>query len=100
MRGDFVACFQEEYDIQCEDENCYVLYHLDKDDDSRHNTFWRAEGYYDNSTGFLGLGMETKRLYRNADDVNRFFSIEVKRSFLGDFEVIDTRQNKVNYFTD
>jgi len=96
--SEFVKWFQEKYDVQCEDADCYVIKIENNSEASKGDKFWNAEGYYDTSTGFLAMGMQTKRLYKNVNDPNQFFSIEVK-GFLGNFEVIQTRQNKVNILT-
>lgn len=94
---EFVKWFQEKYDVQCEDADCYVI-EMENNETLKDNKFWHAEGYYDTSTGFLAMGMQTKRVYRNVDDPNQFFTIEVK-GFVGNFEVLDIRQNKVNILT-
>lgn len=92
---DFVNWFKESYNIHCEDADCYVVTINNTSEALKDFRFWSADGYYDHSTGFLSMGMQTKRLYRNVNDSNQFFSIEVK-GFWGDFEVIEIKQNKVN----
>lgn len=91
---DFAKWFEEHFNVQCEDVKCYTL-KLNNSGDSVENRFSYTDGYFDNSTGFLALGMQTKRLYRSIHDRNLFFSIEVK-GFFGNFEVIDFSPKKVD----
>ncbi|MFY3791286.1 hypothetical protein ACOQFO_06255 [Ureibacillus sp. MALMAid1270] len=92
---DFAKWFEDHFNVQCEDDKCYTLKLSDNSGDSVKNRFSFTDGYYDNAEGFLGLGMQTKRLYRSINDRNLFFSIEVK-GFFGNFEVIDFSPNKVD----
>ena len=92
---DFAKWFEDHFNVQCEDVKCYTINLRDNSEDSVDNRFSFTDGYYDNSTGLLGMGMQTKRLYRSINDPNLFFSIEVK-GFFGNFEVIDFSPNKVD----
>jgi hypothetical protein len=92
----FVQWLTENYDVNCKDVHCYELVlNTDSNETSEGITFVYADGYYDTSTGFLNLSTQTKRLYRNIEDPNQFFSIEV-RGFFGDFKEIGFQQNKVS----
>lgn len=90
---DFVQWLIENYNVKCKDVDCYEL--TESSETSKGNTFWYSDGNYDTSTGFLNMGMQTKRIYRNIENPNQSFSIEVK-GFFGEFKEIEFHQNKVN----
>jgi hypothetical protein len=90
---DYVQWLSENYEVDCLDEMCYTVQLSGKG--STGGIFWNADGYYDSSTGFLNMGMQTKRLYRNRDNPNQFFSIEAK-GFLGTIKEIEFQQNDVH----
>ncbi|WP_282142578.1 hypothetical protein [Cytobacillus oceanisediminis] len=87
---DFVQWFEKEFDVNCLDTDfdCSSL-------EIGGKTYNHTDGYYDSSTGFWAMGMQIKRLYRNANDPNEFFSTEAK-GFLGDFKETEFIQNKVD----
>lgn len=95
---DFVQWFKENYNISCQDDACYQIeFKNDSWEVSEVTKYWNEEGYYENFTGFFGMGMSIKRLYRKADDPSQYFSIEAK-GFMGDFEVIETEQANTDFF--
>jgi|GEM_PF-2274634 len=93
--ADFIHWFKDKYNLRCEDENCSVVSFKNKGVEFEGRRYWDADGYYDNSTNFLGMGMQIKKLYRSVSNPNEFFSIEVK-GFMGNFEIIEIHQNGVN----
>jgi hypothetical protein len=93
-RKDFVIWLEDTYEVTCMDPECSKLKLNGTSNQKEENLFWDAEGYYDTSEGFLNSGMQMKRLYRNIDDFNQSFSVEVK-GFFGEFTEMDFQQNKV-----
>jgi hypothetical protein len=93
---DFVQWLSKNYEVDCLDVQCDTL-KLNKEggEISAGSTYWNSDGYYDSSTSFLNMGVQTKRLYRNRDNPNQFFSIEAE-GFWGDFREIEFLQNGVH----
>ncbi|MEL3974427.1 hypothetical protein AAEO50_19230 [Rossellomorea oryzaecorticis] len=93
--ADFVRWLTDTYEVDCMDDQCYTLkLSSEGGEASASSTYWNADGYYDSSTGFLNMGMQTKRLYRNRDNPDQFFSIEAE-GFWGSFKEIKFVRNGV-----
>ncbi|MCA1054354.1 hypothetical protein LCM10_05095 [Rossellomorea aquimaris] len=84
--SDLVKWLSDHEGIVCLDEGCEMI-EIGEEFDETSGTYWHSDGYYDSSTGPLNAGMEIKRIYRNTEDPDAFFSVEAS-GFLGEFKEV------------
>ena len=83
---DFVNWFQENFDVQCDDPHCNIIYLGSYSSSTEDNMFSNSGGY--SWSGFLGMSRDFKRLYKSLQDPNILFTIEA-RGFLGRIKLLE-----------